>query len=118
MHIERAEGMVRDSPECAIFRSLRVDPEMLLPERIGAGKQGVFKHIDGCGELLPQSRMQCRLHWLFSHNISSFLFLFSMLQPKAVRIFPHIENFIFQRDVLARFECALVNPNTALVTLA
>src|SRR5579872_901994 len=50
---------------------------MLLPERLGAGQQGVFQHRDGRTELLPQSSAHCRLHQSFSHSGCSFLLLFS-----------------------------------------
>src|SRR5215469_12085282 len=84
--------MVGDPPEGAFARALNVNPEMFMPERLGAGQQGVFQHINGRSELLPQSGADYRVRQLFSHNRCSFPLVFSpclaMLSLKAVRICP------------------------------
>src|SRR5579864_5440483 len=59
----------------------RIAPEAFMPERIRAGQQGVFQHIDRRAELLPQSRAERRLHRSFSHNVYSLLLLFSTCSP-------------------------------------
>src|SRR5258707_14633916 len=80
---------------------------MLLQERIGAGQQGVFQHIDGRAELLPQSSAQRRLHRLFSHNVCSFLLLFSTYYHQKRSEATLISTVSFSRvTFFAQFECA------------
>src|SRR5579884_248234 len=62
IQVEPVEGMVDGIPECPTFQSLRAYPEVLLPERIGAGQQSIFQHIDGRAELLPQNGAERCLH--------------------------------------------------------
>src|SRR5712691_2868415 len=77
IQVEPEEGMIGEIPECWVIRLFLIAPEAFIPMRAGTGQQGVLKHIDGRTELLPQSGAQCRLHQLFSHNVCSFLLLFS-----------------------------------------
>jgi hypothetical protein len=50
--------MMGERPEGGEFRGLWgvgvVAPKVCIPQRAGAGYQGVFKHIDGRAELLPK----------------------------------------------------------------
>src|SRR5260370_33336169 len=66
-----------DRQECRVFWGSRVAPEESIPMHAGTGKQSVFEHVDRRAELLPQSGAQRGLHQLFSHNVCSFLLLFS-----------------------------------------
>src|SRR6266699_3994790 len=78
MQVEPEEGVMGDRPECRVFWGSRVTPEESIPMHAGTSKQSVFEHVDRRAELLPQSGAQRRLHHLFSHNVCSFLFLFSI----------------------------------------
>src|SRR5207249_4695017 len=60
-----------------VIRLFLIAPEAFIPMRAGTGQQGILKHIDGRTELLPQSGAQRRFHRVFSHNVCSFLLLFS-----------------------------------------
>ena len=66
-----------ERPEGWVCLGFRVTPEESIPQRPGAGEQGIFQHIDGRAELPPQSGAKRRLHRVFSHNplllLSSFL---------------------------------------------
>ena len=63
-----------ERPEVWVCLSFRVTPEESIPQRAGAGEQGMFQHINGRTELPPQSSAQRRLHQVFSHTVSSFFF--------------------------------------------
>jgi hypothetical protein len=76
-----------------------IAPEAFIPMRAGTGEQGVFEHVDSRAELPPQSSAQCRLHRVFSHNVSSFVLLFSQITTKAVTSCPHIGYREMQRQV-------------------
>src|SRR2546421_13029705 len=78
MQVEPEEGVMGDRPECRVFWGSRGTPEESMPMHAGTSKQSVFEHVDRRAELLPQSGAQRRLHQLFSHNVGSFLFLFSL----------------------------------------
>src|SRR6266516_4193295 len=77
IQVEPEEGVMGERPECWVCWGFRVTPEECIPLRAGAGEQGIFQHIDGRAKLPPQSSAQCRLHWVFSHTVSSFVLLFS-----------------------------------------
>src|SRR5262249_4622877 len=46
-------------------------PEALVPQRVGAGHQGVFQHVDGCTKLQPQSSVPRGLPHLHVSSTSS-----------------------------------------------
>src|SRR6266699_3341132 len=77
MQVEPEEGVMGDRPECRVFWGSRVTPEESMPMHAGTGKQSVSAHVDRRAELLPQSGAERCLHQLFSHNVCSFLLLFS-----------------------------------------
>src|SRR6266567_1038813 len=83
MQVEPEEGVMGDRPECRVFWGSRVTPEESIPMHAGTGKQSVFEHVDRRTELLPQSGAERRLHQLFSHNVCSFLLLFSQCSTKS-----------------------------------
>src|SRR6266567_1460734 len=87
IQVEPEEGVMGERPEGREFRGLWgvgvVAPKVCIPQRAGAGEQSIFEHIDGRAELPPQRGAQRRLHWVFSHNVSSFVLLFSQTTTKA-----------------------------------
>src|SRR5712691_5514053 len=77
IQVEPEERMIGEIPEGWVIRLFLIAPEALLPQRGGAGHQGVFQHIDGRAELPPHHGAPRRLHRGFIHNVSSFFLLFS-----------------------------------------
>src|SRR5262249_46666944 len=98
IEVEPEEGVMGDRPECWVARGFRITPEESIPMCTGTGKQGIFEHVDRRTELLPQGSAQYRLHRLFSHNVCSFLLLFSICYHQR-RSEPRIDRFLFQSDV-------------------
>src|SRR5216683_4929536 len=68
IQVEPEEGVMGERPEGWVCWSFWVIPEESIPQRVGAGEQGIFQHLDGRAELPPQSNAQCRLHRVFSHT--------------------------------------------------
>src|SRR6266699_2005117 len=92
IQVEPEEGVMGERPECWVCWSFQVTPEALSPQRVGAGDQGIFQHIDGRAELPPQSGSKRRLRQVFSHNTLLFFLHFSQTTTKAVRSCPQIEH--------------------------
>ena len=82
IQVEPEEGVMGERPECWVCWRFRVTSEESIPQRTGAGEQGIFKHFDGRAELPPQSSAQCRLHRVFSHTFPPLFFFSHRLPPK------------------------------------
>src|SRR5260370_40952322 len=82
IQVEPEEGVMGERPEGGVCWGFRVTPEESIPQRAGAGEQGIFQHSDGRAELPPQSSAQCRLHRVFSHKLPPLFFFSHILPPK------------------------------------
>src|SRR5260221_11710227 len=74
IQVEHEQGVMGERPEGWVCWGFRVTPEESIPQRAGAGEQGIFQHVDGRAELPPQSSAQRRLHRVFSHTFPPLLF--------------------------------------------
>src|SRR5207247_7163711 len=83
IQVEPGEGMIGEIPEGWVIRLFLIAPEAFMPMRARTGQQGVFEHVDSRAELPPQSSAERRLHRVFSHNVSSFVLLFSQTTTKS-----------------------------------
>src|SRR5579859_6894592 len=77
IQVEPEQGVMDKRPEGWVCWGFRVTPEESSPQHAGAGKQGIFQHVDGRAELPPQSSAQRRLYWVFSHTFPPFVLLCS-----------------------------------------